>query len=228
MTAMLALDATGASCSVALWRDKRCELLVDNSPRGHARNMLGMVDKLLTSEGISPAELNAIAFSRGPGSFTGIRIAASLVQGLAFAADLPVIAVSSLVATAQAAYREHQVRRCVVALDARMGEVYWASCELGQDHLMVLNGVEQLTVPSAVLPPDVEEICGVGSGWAVYPQVLAAGFLASPKAVYSTIEARADDVIKLAEPALHAGQFLPPEQALPVYLRDASAWERST
>ena len=228
MTTMLGLDATGDGCSVALLHGGHCELLVDDSPRGHARNILGMVDELLAKAGISTAELQVIAFARGPGSFTGIRIAASIVQGLAFAADLPVIPISSLVATAQAAHREHQVQRCVVALDARMGEVYWANCELAQGQLMALVGDEQLSVPSTVTPLSVEATCGVGGAWAVYTEVLSSGFEVEPQEFYPLVKARADDLIKLAEPAYQAGLAVSPDQALPVYLRDATAWKASS
>src|SRR5690554_5279655 len=127
MTTILALDAATTACSVALCRGGVITRQFVSTPREHTRLLLPMVDELLSEAGISLAQVDALAFTAGPGSFTGLRIGFGVVQGLAFGADLPVIPVSTLAALALAGARKAQLGSgCILpALDARMGEIYW-------------------------------------------------------------------------------------------------------
>jgi len=117
---LLALDTTEAGCSAALWLEGQLTERFEVVPRRHSERLLPMMDGLLRDAGIALRGLDAIAFARGPGSFTGLRIAASVAQGAAFGADLPVVPVSSLQALAQGVFRGAGVSRVMVALDARM------------------------------------------------------------------------------------------------------------
>jgi tRNA threonylcarbamoyladenosine biosynthesis protein TsaB len=145
---LLAFDTATDICTVAVWMDgsvhERCEI-----GRRHAERLLVMIDEALADAGATLKGMDAICFGRGPGSFTGLRICAGVAQGLAFGADLPVVAVSSLAATAQYAQSE----RVLAAFDARMQQVYWGAFVSGADGLVKLEGEEQVVAPSAVPLP---------------------------------------------------------------------------
>ena len=123
---LLALDTSTEACSVALWHKGEKTHLDELAQRTHTKRILPMVDELLANSGINLKQVDALAFGRGPGSFTGVRVGAGIAQGLAFGADLPVIAVSNLTAMAQAAFELHQAENVVAAIDARMNEVYFS------------------------------------------------------------------------------------------------------
>ena len=126
-------------------------------PRGHASNILPMVDELLTQYQVNLSELDAIAFTRGPGAFTAVRIGTSVAQGLAVGANLPLIAVSSLAVLAQGSYRVSGTERCLTALDARMSEVYFGIYQLNEDKLMA--AIEELeSVNTEVIVPEVDDL----------------------------------------------------------------------
>ncbi|HEY6824315.1 MAG TPA: tRNA (adenosine(37)-N6)-threonylcarbamoyltransferase complex dimerization subunit type 1 TsaB, partial [Steroidobacteraceae bacterium] len=201
--------------------------------RGHAEAILPMVDALLGEAGIRLSSLDAIAFGRGPGAFTGVRLAASVTQGLAFAARLPVVPVSDLQALAQRCLDEDRaVGRVLACADARMHEVYWACFERASEGMARAHGDEQVGRPSDVHlpggwesrgPPDARpastsgQLAGVGSGFAAYPELRTALVL---DALRADLLPRAAEIARLALPAVVAGRFVEPEQALPVYLRD--------
>ena len=123
---LLALDTSTEACSVALWHKGEKTYLDELAQRTHTKRILPMVDELLANSGINLKQVDALAFGRGPGSFTGVRVGAGIAQGLAFGADLPVIAVSNLTAMAQAAFELHQAENVTAAIDARMNEVYFS------------------------------------------------------------------------------------------------------
>lgn len=122
---ILAIDTATENCSVALLVNDRVISRSEVAPRDHTKKVLPMVDEVLKEAGLTLQDLDALAFGRGPGSFTGVRIGIGIAQGLAFGAELPMIGVSTLAAMAQASYRLHGATNAAVAIDARMGEVYW-------------------------------------------------------------------------------------------------------
>jgi tRNA threonylcarbamoyladenosine biosynthesis protein TsaB len=219
---LLALDTATESCSAALLVGERLLTREAELARGHAERILPMVDELLTEAGVSLRDLDAIAFGRGPGSFTGVRLAAGITQGLAFGAGLGVVAISDLRALAQRALDEDaRVTRVLVCNDARMQEVYWGCFERGCDGLALGRGPERVTPPGGVaLPPAwSEEAAGIGRGFAVYPALRALAGVAVPEG-WGSLLPRAAELVRLAVPEVAAGRLLSPEAALPVYLRD--------
>jgi len=219
---ILALDTAGQWCSVALLANGAVIEQLETEPRRHAASLLPLVEACLAEAGLALADLDAIAFGRGPGSFTGLRIATSVAQGIAFGADLPVAPVSNLAAAAAAALRLHGWRRVLVALDARMDEVYAAAYELGADGLPALVGEEALLAPTALARPDDGEWRGVGSAFAAWPELAARLGLAEADAGIAPL---ARDLLGLAADALARGAVVPAEEALPVYLRERVAWQ---
>lgn len=218
---LLALDTATECCSAALLIDGRLLAREAELARGHAEHILPMIDELLRESGLSLRGLDAIAFGRGPGSFTGVRLAASLTQGLAFGAGLGVVPVSDLRAVAQRALDEDQrVMRVIVCNDARMQEVYWASFERGEGGLAVAREPERVGPPANVrLPTGWEHAAGAGRGFAIYPVLRDVAGVAV-RSEWDRLLPRAAEVAGLAEAELIAGRLLDPAEAIPVYLRD--------
>lgn len=218
---LLAFDTATEMCSVAAWIDgavyERVEL-----GRHHAERLLVLIDRALAEAGAALNQLDAIAFGRGPGSFTGLRISAGVAQGLAFGADLPVVPVSSLAALAQAV----DASNVLAAFDARMQQVYWAQYQRGADGLVELRSAEVVAAPAEVpLPPGGEWI-GAGSGWDQYGPALRARLGSRVLQWRAGCHPRARDVAALGAAAFTAGRAVPPEQALPSYIRDDVATKR--
>ncbi len=219
---LIALETATEACSAALYNDgdiaQRCTV----QPRGHADLILEMINELLSEAGFKLRDLDGLAFGRGPGAFTGVRIAIGVVQGLAFGAELPVVPVSTLHALAQGAFREQGHGRVLAAIDARMGEVYWGVFEKGAAALLEPAGGEGVYAPDAVPRPAENGWFGVGTGWGTYAEALAAHL---GRSILSDGERlpSARDIAALAVPVLDRGEGLPAEKALPVYLRDQVA-----
>lgn len=218
---LLALETANDQCSVALYDGEA--ILAERSDmrsREQARLILPMIDVVLAERQMALADLSVIAFSRGAGSFSGVRINAAVAQGLAWAQDLPVVAVSTLQATAQAAWRQQQLKRVVVSLDARMKELYCAEFALDNEQIMQPVADEQLLAYDALdlSQRDRHEVAVVGSGCAhiQHPAQLA---------VYAEITAHAQDVARLGYAMWQAGLAGTAAEALPVYLRD-NAWKK--
>jgi tRNA threonylcarbamoyladenosine biosynthesis protein TsaB len=214
---ILAIDTSTEACSAALLVGDSCIERFESLPRGHAQHILGMVEAVLAEAEVRAVDLDAVAFCRGPGAFTGVRIACGVVQGMAFAADLPVVPLSTLAVLAQGALRQHGAQRVLAAIDARMGEVYAGHYRVVDD-LMVLEGLEVVAAPSALPRLDAAGWIGVGTGWAAYGDLLRQ-HLGEPRAAYDALP-RARDCLPLAADALARGQTVSAEQAVPVYLRD--------
>jgi tRNA threonylcarbamoyladenosine biosynthesis protein TsaB len=211
---LLALDTSTEACSVAVWYDgevvERHEL-----GRQQSQRLLPMVQEVLADAGLALNQLDALAFGRGPGSFTGLRIGAGVAQGIAFGGDLPVLPVSSLVALAQG----QAAARVLAALDARMGQVYWVRC-VRQGGVMVAVGEERVSAPSDVTVPAGERWVGAGSGWDVYAPALQSRLGDRVTQWLPRVLPRARHVAELGAVALAAGTAVRAEQALPVYVRD--------
>ncbi|GLU38769.1 tRNA (adenosine(37)-N6)-threonylcarbamoyltransferase complex dimerization subunit type 1 TsaB [Pseudomonas sp. NBRC 100443] len=216
MPTLLALDTSTEACSVALLHDGRRFSRHEVIPRLHAKRLLPMVQELLDEAGIALAAVDAIAFGRGPGAFTGVRIAIGVVQGLAFALDKPVLPISDLAVLAQRAHREHGASQVAAAIDARMDEVYWGCYRLEQGE-MRLAGAEAVLPPEKVaLPRDAEgDWFGAGTGWG-YCERLAVKVQAED----ASLLPNAGDLLDLALFAWERGDAVPADQAQPVYLRD--------
>jgi len=212
---LLALDTSTEACTIALHYDGQIILEHEVAPRQHANIVLPTIKKLLSESSLSLSQLDALAFGRGPGSFTGIRIAASVIQGLAFSTDLPVIPVSTLQTMAQGAFRVYQVKRVLVALDARMQEVYFGGFELDENNLMQECIKECVCSPESIQLESKTDWIGIGPGWQVYEPQLA-------HLVTQTHDAypNAQDMIPLAIAAFELGHTVSAEKAIPVYLRD--------
>ncbi|WP_163373105.1 tRNA (adenosine(37)-N6)-threonylcarbamoyltransferase complex dimerization subunit type 1 TsaB [Endozoicomonas acroporae] len=219
---LLALDTATEACSVALNLDGEVIERFELTPRRHSHNLLPMVEDVLAQAGLSLKQLDALAFGRGPGAFTGLRVATAMVQGLAFAVDLPVVPVSTLAALAQQGLREYKAAKVLSAIDARMDEVYWGAFS-ESDGLMVPVAVEIVTLPENVVVPVIDGYWfGMGTGWAFRHRL-------SATVVDCQIEAwpRAHDIALLAAADFKRGKGLPAEQAMPVYLRDKVALKKS-
>lgn len=219
---LLALDTATECCSAALLIGDRLLAREAELAREHAERILPMVHELLAEAGVGLRALDAIAFGRGPGGFTGVRLATSVAQGLAFAAELPVVPISDLRALAQRALDEVLTARGVLACaDARMKEVYWACFRRGPDGLAEGIGEEHVGAPSSVeLPPGLPgPVHGVGRGFTAYPP-LAASFSAHLTSIRADFLPRAEEIVRLAASELEAGRTVPAELAAPVYLRN--------
>jgi tRNA threonylcarbamoyladenosine biosynthesis protein TsaB len=218
---ILAIDTATEACSVALGMDGHTLERYEEVGRGHAERLLPMIDEVLAEAGISLASLDAIAFGRGPGGFTGVRLAASVAQGLAFGAGLGVVPISDLAAVAQRAASLTPAVGSVLAVnDARMREVYWALFKAGSG---VETMGEERVGPSqeVILPTSITAGSWVaaGRGLRAAPE-LAERCRHAGATLLDDLLPRAKEVLALAEPAVAAGQLLPPELALPVYVRD--------
>ncbi len=243
---LLALETATEHCSVAIWqRDSagqaQCIVRRQHAPRQQTELILLMVDELLAESGLALTQFTAVAYSCGPGAFTGVRIAAAVAQGLAFGADLPVVPVSSLQTLAQAAYRQHGARAVLAAFDARMQEIYAGAYALDADGLMQAITPDiagaPATLPAALVDAwaaylhahlaesadAVAAAVAAGSGWATYGDSLAQTF--AVQQIYADLAPDAEDVATLALAAVQAGKAVAPELALPIYLRD-DVWKK--
>ena len=217
MTTLLALDTATEACSVALLHEGRVLSHYEVAPRLHAQLLLPMVQRILDEAGVALAAVDAIAFGRGPGAFTGVRIAIGVVQGLAFALDKPVLPVSNMAVLAQRVLREHGAQQVAAAIDARMDEVYWG-CYRAEQGEMRLQGTEAVLAPEqAQLPRNAEgDWFAAGTGWGAYGARIALAPAGSDGAMLP----HAEDLLALAGYAWQRGEAVAADQAQPVYLRD--------
>jgi len=212
---ILALDTSTEWLTVAAGDGIAWHVRAEHARSTNSERVLPVVDAVLADAGWTLRDLDGIAFGAGPGTFTGVRIACSIAQGLAFGADLPVVAVGTLAALAQAAWRERNVKRVVACLDARMREVYVAAYIREEDHWHTTLEPVVLKPDDVRLPPG-NDWHGEGDGYAAYPQLAALAGLASVNAT-AVPDARA--VAELALPELAAGRGVAPEDARPLYVR---------
>tara|TARA_B100000780_G_scaffold262938_1_gene216485 strand:+ start:279 stop:980 length:702 start_codon:yes stop_codon:yes gene_type:complete len=228
MTHILALDTSGNSCSVALWND--AGLLIgqeEAAERQHTQRLLPMVRDLLQQAEVKMSKLDAIAYGRGPGSFTGIRIAAGVAQGLAFGIDCKVIPISTLAALA---LRQHQLSNerhlaYACSIDARMGEVYWGEYLVDESHaqLVLPQVAEKVCAPAQVEVMHAAYVaCGSGMGVANMP----AAIVKEAQLAHPNLQPRALEMVRLAASEFALGRQCAPEDALPVYLRDEVTWQK--
>ena len=212
---VLALETANEQCSVSVIDDTQ-ELFfqLDARAKAQTQTILPMIEQGLNDLGLAVSDLTAIAFSRGPGSFSGVRINAAVTQALAWSNDLPVIPVSTLQALAQAAYRLHGLTAVTAVLDARMNEVYVASYQLDAQRIMQAVDEEQLL--SYEQGAEAVKFTMVGSG---------ANLVQETASEYKNVSATAQDIAMIARAAAKTENWVSAELALPVYLRD-NAWKK--
>jgi tRNA threonylcarbamoyladenosine biosynthesis protein TsaB len=220
---LLAIDTATEACSVAVETPQGVFERWIEAPREHGDRVLAMVDEVLGEAGIAAADLDVIAFGRGPGAFTGVRIATALIQGMAAALDRPVVPVSTLAAIAQGVHRRTGHRQVLAALDARMGEVYWGAWVLDEDGVMRATDEECVAAPTAVPLPAGFGWVGAGTGWSRYEDILTERIGDALETCLGHALPAARDLLPAAAAAFRAGEAVPAEQALPVYLRDRVA-----
>jgi tRNA threonylcarbamoyladenosine biosynthesis protein TsaB len=210
---ILAIDTATERCSVALRTNDECIERSVDTPRGHADLILPMIQAVLAEGGVSLVDLDGLAYGRGPGAFTGVRIAIGVIQGLAYGARLLAVGISDLAAVAQQVAKPGE--RILVCMDARMKEVYCARFECAPE-----TGLVQLVGEERVIAPDQVQAGAAtvfaGTGFSAYPVLTAL----AGTAAHATVLPRASAIALLGQAALHAGQGLPAAQAQPVYLRD--------
>jgi tRNA threonylcarbamoyladenosine biosynthesis protein TsaB len=222
---LLGIETSGRVGSVALSVDSRVESREIVNAREQTERLLAVVDELLARAALDVAGLDGIAFGRGPGSFTGLRVAAAVAQGLAAPARVPLLPVSSLLCLAQRAWRSERVEHSVACFDAHMGEIYWGEFEV-RSGVLAAAGPERLGAPSELAAPDGSGWVAVGSGFAAQREALAA-VLAKAQRALPELEPSAEDLFPSAAEALAAGRVTSPREALPVYLREHTAWRRA-
>jgi tRNA threonylcarbamoyladenosine biosynthesis protein TsaB len=220
---LLAIDTATERCSVALRVDGQTIERSIELPRGHADLVLPMVDEVLQEGGLRLRDLDGIAYGRGPGAFTGVRIAVGVVQGLAFGADLPTVGVSNLAAVAQQVARDGD--RILVCMDARMDQVYWSVFERESANELVSSlAPERVDAPDAVVDGNYTVLAG--TGFRAYPQ-LTSRLTRPDRTIFETALPRAREISLLAEAEFRAGRARPAAEAEPVYVRDQVAHVKS-
>jgi tRNA threonylcarbamoyladenosine biosynthesis protein TsaB len=230
MPNLLALDTSGNSCSVALLYQPKGQgdqviARHELAQRSHTQRLLPMIAEVMQQADLQQSELDAIVYGRGPGSFTGIRIAAGVAQGLSFALDIPLIPISTLATMAFQAQQEYPDCHYLCTLDARMKEVYagtYRVAKQGQD-LLTIVGNEKVLSPALVLMPDQPfVVCGSGMQVDEFPTSI----VAQAQACLPDMEPMAESMVVLGAAELAQNKGHQPEDALPVYLRDEVTWQK--
>jgi len=215
MTRLLAFETSTEACSVAVYVDGQVHERFGIAPRRHTELALPWADEVLAEAGVARAQLDAIAVGRGPGAFTGVRLAIAIAQGIALALDRPVLPVSTLAALAMRVGGE----RRIAAIDARMGEVYLGAFARDGDGLVALSD-EVVVKPDAAVVPDGDGWHGAGTGFAAAEGALQARLAGRLAAVDAEALPHAADVARLAAPAFARGEVLAAERVEPAYLRN--------
>lgn len=221
---ILALDTATEACSVALSHQNTLTHFDELSPRSHTQRILPMIDELLNQAGIKIGEVDYLVFGRGPGSFTGVRVGVGIAQGLALGAELPVVAVSNLLAMAEQAYQQIGATEVVALIDARMNEVYFAQFSRNETAWVEVVA-EQVCPPETTIEQIKQERKPyvVGTGWVAYPKFAAANLevtiteITLPSAKY---------MVALAEAAIEQGKTQSAMEIEPVYLRNEVTWQK--
>ena len=228
MTKILAIETATEACSAALLIDDKVITSFKIAPREHTKLILSMMEEVLEKSQIKLKEIDAVAFSRGPGAFTGLRIAAGVAQGVALSVDKPVIPVSTLACMALQAVDQltENNEKIIVALDARMGEVYWAVFEF-KNGKVVRIGEEQVTKPEEMLANaqnnyQATHFIAIGTGWDEYQENLAVNTLSKINFIEKQLPS-AESIAILAKDLLLEGKAVTPEKAQPVYIRNKVA-----
>lgn len=222
---MLAVDTATENCSVALSIGDQMMVRSDIAPREHTNKILPMVDEVLAEAGVSLTQLDALAFGRGPGSFTGVRIGIGIAQGLAFGAELPVLGVSTLAAMAEQARRTHGATQVLTAIDARMGELYFAQYQRQENGDWLALADEAVFAPDALRLESTDGTWALaGTGWPAYPELAKGLDLTTTES--GVLYPQAQDMLAIAKHAYQRGEAVAAELATPTYLRDKVTWKK--
>ncbi|MBS0300330.1 MAG: tRNA (adenosine(37)-N6)-threonylcarbamoyltransferase complex dimerization subunit type 1 TsaB [Proteobacteria bacterium] len=216
---ILALETSTEFCSVALNLDGEISGKEILAGRNHSEMLLPMVREILAQAGLTLQQIDGIAFGAGPGSFTGVRIACGVAQGLAFAAGLPVAAICTLQAVAQQVDRQN----VIVALDARMHEIYHGAYRQLPNHNWEIVNPPALCSPQQAPFLSGNDWHGCGSGFDVYHDVLAMQYSANIRLIHSGLHPRAQEIAQLALPGFRSGIYTDAALAAPVYIRNKVA-----
>lgn len=221
----LAIDASTEACSVALVTNTSTFKQFDLCPQSHSVAILPMVDNVLSQANLKLSELDGLVFGRGPGSFTGVRIGIGVAQGLGFAANLPMVGVSTLQAMAQQAFEKTGAVNCIAAIDARMGEVYIGQYQLNDKNIMTALNGEQVLPPDNVADfiTEIPNTVAVGTGWQTYKPQLNFDWLTIDD---DLLYPHAIDMITLSLEDFNSGNTVDAERAQPVYVRDTVSWKK--
>ena len=206
---ILAIDTSTEACSAALYIDGEIIERYEIAPRRQTQLILPMVDDLMSEAGFGPAHLDALAFGRGPGSFTGLRLGAGVIQGIGLGANLPIVPVSTLAAMAQCANGD----RVCSAIDARLGEIYWGVYHRRSNGDVCLVGSERVCAANAVSLPDNASYIGIGTGWGVYSESLAESIGDQITQTWADVFPTARGVVELAVLAVENKQTVSAEDA---------------
>ncbi len=223
---LLGLETSAAIGSVALATNAGVLVREIGSPREQTDQLIKHTDELLAEAGLGLADLAGIAFGRGPGSFTGLRVSAAVAQGLSAVNAIPVLPVSSLLCLAERVWREHGCERALVCIDAHMGEVYSAETECRAGVVSIV-GAERLSPPQDVAVPEGSGWWAVGNGFASHADALATAAKAAAR-VLLDLTPSAVDLFPQARRDFSAGRAVAASAALPVYLRGETAWKRTS
>jgi len=221
---LLAVETSTPNCSVALLAKNHTYTREQQIPREQGDHLLGMITDLLAEAQISLDAITCLAYGEGPGSFTGLRVGASVMQALAFSHNLPVIPVSSLWALAEFIYKKNIGHTIVVAQNAYQGEIYWGSYQYDEmAGILMPHQEDQLSPPEKLLVKSNAPWIACGNAWEVYPSELKDQLNTS--ADYVNLSApHAREVSKLAQGSMFNAKAVSAENVLPVYLRERSAW----
>lgn len=220
---LLAVETATEACSAALYLDGVITERFELAPRHHTKLILPMIDELMREAGLQASQLDALTFGCGPGSFTGIRIATGVIQGIAFGADLPVVRVSTLAAMAQEFFDRTDVTTAFVAMDARMEEIFWGVYQRDAPGFAKLVGEEAVIAADLVDCPVASSGVGIGSAWGVYADKLMNRLTGQVSHYESDVLPRAALIARLGAHDFAQGLAVPVERAMPVYLRDKVA-----
>lgn len=223
---VLAVETSTEACSAALHIDGEVHERFEIAPREHTKLILPMIDSLMAEAELKPQQLDGLAFSRGPGSFTGVRISTGVIQGIAMGADLPVVPVSTLAAIAHHFLKSSDVNCAYTAMDARMGEIFWGVYQKDQQGFAELIGEEAVTLAENIIFPQQKGV-GIGSGWGVYPDQLSQCLGNLLQAIEVDHLPRASAIVDLGVMGIAKNQAVAVENAMPVYLRDKVAKKES-
>ena len=226
MTRLLAVDTSAGRGSVALLDGGSVITDYSDEARSHTRRLEPMINGLLEQAGLRLTDLDALAYGAGPGSFTGLRVTAGLIQGLAFGLRLPVVPVSSLRAMAHAVHERLAGSSTVaVARDARMGELYWGLYRVTPAGSVEVDVPDALVSPAALeLPAAAAECMAVGDGWLQRDRIPDA-VLSKTRDILPDVTPEAASIARLAQVLLERGEWVEAEAVQPVYLRDDVAWQ---